>query len=1685
VFWGGTGDEELHFGKDTGNERLVAVGSTSSRDLPRGRILNGLPALPQNPGVLSYGGGASDGLIVTLTRSSLEASTFGGEDDEVLRSIVEFFGGNLIAGEVRKSGAEFYQGFIAVKSSFGNYMWELGGSGGSSIRSLAWEPSTQYSQTFFKPGVLYFAGECEAEDLETTGTTWSKRSGGKDVLVGSIYLEELKTIQGKLQWLGIWGGPADEVPVTLEYVAGAGLFVLGNTNSDNIEHQRAVKPNYGGGAWDGFLLQLDADGNGILRSTYIGGSGADRIETGTATLGGLLVAGSTDSVDWTFPGTPLQSNLQPTGQGSLDAFVGLLSMSGNVDWGVRLGGSGADASQFISFGREGIWVAGTSENLGWLSQLNAAISLRPGNNAFDEETGSSGGKDVFAFRFRTNLVGVGPIRVGQNLRAPVAFSSLLEKDFDGLVEIVAVDPSKVLVAVGDSGQYTTSDEPRERVVLRDLESALPPFQGGRFVIDAVGEVGETEILLRVTGMPDRRFSVSIVPSALYVSAKAALHQVNTVQRYKTFFAPLEKAGKTPVSQRLRYRFRPQVDFASSNPSALIPLPVLEEEGVVSPIDIEQSFDLRASGSFELIPRSPFFPAAPGEVTRVSDVAPAIVPPPRRMIASPQGLTWYYTMPSNRPAGPIQIRSENPDLVLVSLTNFSRGSGSVVLAPNAGVNYIFCQTLGDSGRVRLLLSGANGWTHTEELILVPTRASFSVASKSVVRGDTVDVFATFRPEFGRLLEEGPEELRPSPAALANFPTIPLLSEDARFILRASQIASLVSSRWVSNGARYTYTFPTVGEARFLLDVPPYILRDEPLTSTIQIRMPSFKTLETEIVLPQGTQRSLNVLADLPRTAQSQVRVTFQDSGVAVVRLNNSTPLSTADFGSTSPVQIVAKGLPGESTILSLVSGEIRLDIRVRIVPLRLVAMQEEQRISGTGNVSFAVSGIDGSTPLGTEEYKLAEALDFTTVVSEAGVCDIGPRLRLMQWASGLTISCGRPGLIQLELKPLPPLVQAQGATFTIRSGQNPLADLVPMDPLVYGTPVRLILGSGLQMPVPVGIAGFPMQGTEVRSLDPDLVKVSRESGTLGGARVVLSGTSEEVFYLQALNRTGMTHLRFSSLDGRVRDLPVFVWKTSLVFSRTGTGMEKESRYRVKYYAGSANESLLGANFSPIDPISQEPYFSQRSSYLLTPGRPPSLVRSSTSNPAVLEFVAPTPVLGGFSNSTNSAISFRIRLKSKGSSLLELEQPEGFVASPRSRLLVEAAETKLVLNTSLVLAPGLQRYAYVAVENGAGAISARVTLTSTNPESVLLSTTPDGRGERQLVMDRASLFYVRGLKTGDAGVRIESDGFEPQVVAVSFAPIELAFDLPAWFNLNPGVQSQLNFSIQFKNAADRLAGSTYLLNPDAPFQFVATVNDPSILSIGAGGRLIAGDRSASYRLPIMPLKQGEVSVRLQSNDANVGLPEPQVLRVSPWPLEAPERLLNGSGLCLPFAFRNSRPTRVRYRIEAQGQVSLGLTSTNVGNRVIEFDVEGFRDTTIYIASPLGNSSGTLIWTAPDSVRAETKIETTPAGFVLNSTRGSNSVYSLGQGTVDIPVDLSAMRGIGLAFLSPLIGAQQVQLKSSNSAVATFVQNPLIFPAGKSQHNAVLRLLGPGTTILSLQAPTAFNLKEFTQEIVVTVR
>jgi hypothetical protein len=251
-----------------------------------------------------------------------------------------------------------------------NYSTYLGGS----EFDLAWGIAVD------NEGYIYIAGATASIDFPTESAYQDTLAGINDVLVSKLNAAGDSLIYST--YLG--GTGIDEARGIAVDTAGC-VYTAGWVFSNDFP---TVDPfqTFQGGDIDGFAAKLSPTGDSLIYSTYLGSNGLDALHSlALDSDGHLLVTGETYS-----PEFPVKNELQPY-RGSWDVFVTKFNTAGNgLVYSTWLGGSDIDDGHGITVDDSGnVYVTGFTYSTDF-PLVNAYQSILGGVDVFVAKISSSG-----------------------------------------------------------------------------------------------------------------------------------------------------------------------------------------------------------------------------------------------------------------------------------------------------------------------------------------------------------------------------------------------------------------------------------------------------------------------------------------------------------------------------------------------------------------------------------------------------------------------------------------------------------------------------------------------------------------------------------------------------------------------------------------------------------------------------------------------------------------------------------------------------------------------------------------------------------------------------------------------------------------------------------------------------------------------------------------------------------------------------------------------------------------------------------------------------------------------------------------------------------------------------------------------------------------------------------------------
>ncbi len=160
------------------------------------------------------------------------------------------------------------------------------------------------------------------------------------------FIAKLNANGSALVYSSYIGGSQNDSALSISIDAAGSAHIAGETASSNFPLLIPFQATYGGGASDAFVSKVSQTGNGLVFSTFLGGSNDDLALGIAVNTNGVHVAGATTSTNF-----PVSNAAQPTngGGGFFDGFVSKFNTVGTaLTYSTYLGGSDYDGARGIA-----------------------------------------------------------------------------------------------------------------------------------------------------------------------------------------------------------------------------------------------------------------------------------------------------------------------------------------------------------------------------------------------------------------------------------------------------------------------------------------------------------------------------------------------------------------------------------------------------------------------------------------------------------------------------------------------------------------------------------------------------------------------------------------------------------------------------------------------------------------------------------------------------------------------------------------------------------------------------------------------------------------------------------------------------------------------------------------------------------------------------------------------------------------------------------------------------------------------------------------------------------------------------------------------------------------------------------------------------------------------------------------
>lgn len=183
---------------------------------------------------------------------------------------------------------------------------------------------------------IYIIGYTNAKNFPTDHPMQDKNKGdGRTAFVAKLSSNGRRLIYST--YLGGSGNNDEAFAIDVDLFGNA--YITGETNSKDFPLKHAMQEDFKNPKYfSAFVTKLNARGNKLIYSTYLGGSGEDQEGNAIAVdkRGNAYITGETNSTDF-----PIKNALQPLNKsGNYTAYITKLCSHGELMWSTYLGGSG-------------------------------------------------------------------------------------------------------------------------------------------------------------------------------------------------------------------------------------------------------------------------------------------------------------------------------------------------------------------------------------------------------------------------------------------------------------------------------------------------------------------------------------------------------------------------------------------------------------------------------------------------------------------------------------------------------------------------------------------------------------------------------------------------------------------------------------------------------------------------------------------------------------------------------------------------------------------------------------------------------------------------------------------------------------------------------------------------------------------------------------------------------------------------------------------------------------------------------------------------------------------------------------------------------------------------------------------------------------------------------------------------
>jgi hypothetical protein len=327
TYFGGSGNDEPRHVATDAEGNIIILGQTTSQDFPLVEAYQ-----------TQYASGGD--LVLVKISSSWDAvvfSTFlGGSNEEYASGIGIDSDGNIVITGVTAStdfpvlnavqpdhAGGVFDAYIAKFSPIGDLIFStfLGGTDRDWAYGVAFDDSDN----------IIFTGHMTSDDYPTLDPL-RPFSGGEEAVV-----TKLSSDGQTIQFSTYFGGSGDDFGIDIAVDSDGNIVVAGLTLSEDLPTLGAHQESFGGDI-DGFIAKISADGQNLLFSTYLGGTGQDGFwGVSVDSSDSIVASGRAGSADF-----PVSQQFNDTHGGREDGSLVKFSSTGELMFSRCIGGSSND-----------------------------------------------------------------------------------------------------------------------------------------------------------------------------------------------------------------------------------------------------------------------------------------------------------------------------------------------------------------------------------------------------------------------------------------------------------------------------------------------------------------------------------------------------------------------------------------------------------------------------------------------------------------------------------------------------------------------------------------------------------------------------------------------------------------------------------------------------------------------------------------------------------------------------------------------------------------------------------------------------------------------------------------------------------------------------------------------------------------------------------------------------------------------------------------------------------------------------------------------------------------------------------------------------------------------------------------------------------------------------------------------